>query len=56
MLVLRRKLGEEIVIDDTIVIKVVKLEGNAVKIGITAPPDVLILRRELEKNNEREVV
>jgi carbon storage regulator len=55
MLVLRRKLGEEIIIDDNIVIKIVKLEGNAVKIGITAPPDVLILRKELRKE-EREGV
>ena len=43
-------------IDDTIVIKVVKVENNAVKLAIKAPKSVHILRRELEKNNEREVV
>jgi len=54
-LVLRRKLGEEITMGDTIVIKIVKLERNAVKIAITAPADVVILRKELRKE-EKEVV
>ena len=55
-LVLRRKVGEEIAVGDDVVIGVVEVNNNAVKLAITAPDDVHILRRELEKHNEREGV
>ena len=55
-LVLRRKVGEEIAVGDDVVIGVVEVSNNAVKLAITAPDDVYILRRELEKKKEREVV
>lgn len=48
MLVLSRKPGDTILIGDDIVIHVVRLGPNAVKIGIDAPKDVLILRPELQ--------
>lgn len=47
MLVLTRKLGESIVIDGRITVKVVRVEGDTVKVGITAPADVPIHREEL---------
>ena len=47
MLVLSRKSGESIVIDGRIEVKIVKLKGNQVRIGIEAPSDVPILRGEL---------
>ncbi|QBD81450.1 carbon storage regulator [Ktedonosporobacter rubrisoli] len=47
MLVLRRKVGESIVLDGVINISVLAVEGERVKIGITAPPDVTIVREEL---------
>ena len=47
MLVLRRKAGEEIVVNDTIRISIHKIQGGSVKIGIDAPEDVGILRGEL---------
>lgn len=47
MLYLSRKLGESIVINDDIEITVVEVRGKSVKIGITFPPDVTVLRREL---------
>lgn len=47
MLVLDRKLGERILIGDDIVIQVVKIKGNSVRIGVSAPADTLILREEL---------
>ncbi|QGJ69212.1 Translational regulator CsrA [Planctomycetales bacterium 10988] len=47
MLVLTRKLNQEVVIGDQIKIKVVKIDGNKVRIGIEAPENVRILRQEL---------
>jgi carbon storage regulator len=47
MLVLTRKLGESIAIDDRIRITVVALKGNQVKLGIDAPADTKIYREEV---------
>ena len=50
MLVLRRKVGESIILDGVISVSVLAVEGERVKIGITAPPDVTIVREELLKS------
>ena len=47
MLVLRRKVGESIILAGAIHISVLAVEGERVKIGISAPPDVTIVREEL---------
>lgn len=47
MLVLSRKQGESIRIGDDIEVKITNVNGGQVKIGITAPDDVTILREEL---------
>ncbi len=47
MLVLRRKVGESIVLDGVINVSVLAVEGERVKIGISAPADVTIVREEL---------
>jgi len=47
MLVLSRKLGEAIVINDCIKITVVDVDRGKVRLGIEAPPNVTILREEL---------
>jgi carbon storage regulator len=47
MLVLTRKLGESIAIDDRIRITVVALKGNQVKLGIEAPAETKIYRGEI---------
>lgn len=55
MLVLSRKLSQQILIASDIAITVVKIEGNHVRLGIEAPPGVSILRDELvarQKANE----
>src|SRR4051812_27275334 len=50
MLVLTRKLGEEIVIGDNIRVRVVEINGGKVRLGITAPDSVPVNRMEvLEK-------
>lgn len=55
MLVLSRKNGQKLIIDDKIEIVVIESSYNAVKLGIVAPKDVTILReeiyREIIKNN-----
>jgi len=47
MLVLSRKLGETIVIDEHIVVTVVAVQGDRIRLGITAPHDVPVYREEL---------
>jgi carbon storage regulator CsrA len=47
MLVLSRKLGQQIRIGDQITLTVVKTKGNTVRIGIEAPKDVRVVRAEL---------
>jgi carbon storage regulator len=55
MLILSRKPGESIVIDGRIVIKIIRLEGEMVKLGIEAPRDVPVHRQEvydeIQRNN-----
>lgn len=47
MLVLSRKLNEQIIIGDNIRITVVAVRGNQVRLGFEAPRDVSIQRQEL---------
>lgn len=47
MLVLTRKIGETIVIDDNIKITVVQIKGKQVRIGIDAPKETKIHREEI---------
>ena len=48
MLVLTRKLNEEIVIDNDIVVKIVEIRGDKVRLGISAPSTVPIHRKEIQ--------
>jgi len=57
MLVLTRKKTETIQIGDNIEVSVIAIEGDQVKIGITAPKSIEIHRKEIylaiqEQNNE----
>jgi len=47
MLVLRRKEGESIIMNGVIKVTILAIEGDRVKIGIAAPPDVIVVREEL---------
>jgi carbon storage regulator len=59
MLVLSRKIGESVVIDGRIKVKVVRLDGDVVKLGIEAPPDIPIHRQEIydeiQQNNKQAI-
>ncbi len=47
MLILTRKIDDEIIINSEIKIKVLSISDNQVKLGITAPVSVGILRGEI---------
>ena len=47
MLILQRKPGESLVIGEDVKVSVVSIEGGRVRLAISAPPEVSILRSEL---------
>ncbi len=47
MLVLSRKKSETIVINDSITVTVIEIRGDKVRLGIEAPKDVTVHRREV---------
>lgn len=47
MLYLSRKIGESIVINNSIELTVVEVRGKTVKLGFVFPPDASILRKEI---------
>ena len=53
MLILTRKLGESIVIDGRIHVKVLRVDGDSVKIGIEAPMEVPVHRQEVYEEIQR---
>ena len=52
MLVLSRKIGEQMVIGESIVVTVLEVNGRSIRVGIEAPPDVPIWRAELCPHHE----
>ena len=49
MLVLSRRIGEEIIINDNIRVTVVAVKGDRVRLGIVAPRDVTVDRSEVHE-------
>ena len=54
MLVLSRKINEEVIIDNHIRIRIVQVSGGKVRLGIDAPRDVSIQRAELTFQLEKD--
>jgi carbon storage regulator len=54
MLVLSRQRDESIIIGDNIVVTVVDIRGDKVRLGIQAPPEVSVHRREVYEAIQRE--
>ena len=59
MLILARKLNESVVIDGRIIVKVVRVDGEVIRLGIQAPADVPVHRQEIydeiQRNNQQAI-
>lgn len=58
MLVITRKIGESVIIDGNIEIRILDAHGDKVRVGITAPKEMQVMRSELldTQNSNREAV
>ena len=54
MLALTRKKGEALVINNNIEITVLEIRGDQIKIGISAPKDVPVYRKEVYLQTQKE--
>mgnify|MGYP000352624488 CR=1 FL=1 len=54
MLILTRRTGEGIEIDDDVVVTVLGVKGNQVRIGVNAPRDISVHREEIYDRIKRE--
>lgn len=53
MLILSRKINESVVIDGNITVKILRIDGDQVRIGIQAPSDVPVHRQEVYDEIQR---
>ncbi|WP_289284101.1 MULTISPECIES: carbon storage regulator CsrA [unclassified Methylophaga] len=47
MLILTRRIGESLIIDDDVKVHVLGVKGNQIRIGIDAPEDIEVHREEI---------
>ena len=50
MLILSRRVGQSIVIGGNVIVKVVRVDGDQIKLGIQAPPEVAVNREEIQRD------
>jgi carbon storage regulator len=53
MLILTRKVGETALIGEDIRIMIVQIRGKQIRLGIEAPPDLLVLRTQEKPDSEK---
>ncbi|MBV5277439.1 MAG: carbon storage regulator CsrA [Campylobacteraceae bacterium] len=49
MLILTRKIGEGVVLNENVTVRIIEISKGVVKLGFDAPKDMLILREELQQ-------
>ena len=55
MLILSRRVGESIKFDDEVSMTVLSIRGNQVRLGISAPWEIKVMREEIyDKNKEKQ--
>ena len=54
MLILTRRVGERLMMDDDIVVTVLGVKGNQIRLGITAPREISVHRSEIYDRIQRE--
>lgn len=54
MLVLKRRIGETVMIGDDVALTVLGVKGNQVRVGIAAPKSVPVHRQEIYERIQRE--
>jgi carbon storage regulator len=54
MLILSRRLGESVTIGDDIIVTVVGISGSQIRLGISAPKAIRVLREEIYKAIQKE--
>lgn len=52
MLILSRKVGQSIVINGNVIVKVVRMDGDQIKLGIQAPPEISVNREEIQRQRD----
>jgi len=54
MLVLSRKVGDSVIIGDNVTVTVLSIQGNQIRVGVTAPKEVSVHREEIYERIKRE--